>query len=154
MASGVTNKGKAYFGKAALRPDLVSVTTQLKAVYVTSSATLNADVNTFADVGSEIAAGSGYSSGGINITLDATGTPTVTEDDANDRADFTIRNMVLTASGGSIPASGGGARYIVITDDNGTLNSREVYAWFDLGSDRVAADGQSISATGFKIRIA
>jgi hypothetical protein len=52
---------------------------------------------------------------------------------------------VWTASTGPLPASGGGARYAVLTDDNGTVSSREVLAYFDLVSDRVVSDGQTIT---------
>jgi hypothetical protein len=150
MASDWTNRGifnalNCYF-KNATEP------TYFYAVLITSASAPTADTNTFSGL-TEIAATNGYTTGGIQITRDATGFPTTSEDDSGDKADFTIKNLVWTASGGSLPVSGSGARYCVITDDNATLASREIIGWIDLGSDRTLTVGQSLTVSGSIIRI-
>jgi hypothetical protein len=125
--------------------------TNLYAALVTSATAPNADTNVLSDL-TEIAAGNGYTSGGIQITRDATGVPTSSEDDTNDLAKLIFKNLVWTASG-AFPASGSGARYLVITDDNATVGSRQVLAFFDLGSSIVLASGQSLTLTGAEMRI-
>lgn len=109
---------------------------------------------------SEIAAGNGYTSGGIALTRDATGFPTLTEDDTNDRADVVAANGVYTASGGPIPASGAGIAYEVITDDNATVGNREVLQVSDLnaisgqpaGTEHSVSAGQSFTVQSVTIR--
>ena len=64
-----------------------------------------------------------------------------------------IRDVVWTAVGGTIPASGGDARYAVLTDDNATVGSREVYHFWDLGSALQALDGQSLTVRDAEIQL-
>lgn len=117
------------------------------------------DTNTLSEL-SEIAAGNGYSAGGIALTRDATGWPTLTEDDTNDRADLVAANGVYTASGGPIPASGAGAAYEVITDDNATVGNREVLMVSDLnditghpaGTEHTVSAEQSFTVQSATVR--
>jgi hypothetical protein len=119
---------------------------------VTSAAAPTADTNTLGDL-TQIAAGNGYTSGGIAVARNTTDFDTLTEDDTNDRGDLQIKDLTWTASGGSIPGSGNGARYAVLTDDNGTVNSREVYAYWDLTSDRSVSTGQTLTLQNLEIRL-
>jgi hypothetical protein len=119
---------------------------------VTSAAAPTADTNTLGDL-TQIAAGNGYTSGGIAVARNSTDFDTLTEDDTNDRGDLQIKDLTWTASGGSIPGSGNGARYAVLTDDNGTVNSREVYAYWDLTSDRSVSTGQTLTLQNLEIRL-
>jgi hypothetical protein len=64
-----------------------------------------------------------------------------------------IKDVAWTASGGNIPASGDGARYAVLTDDNGTVASREVFQWWDLSSDRTVSDSQVLTLQDLQIDI-
>ena len=80
-------------------------------------------------------------------------TDVLTEDDANDRGLTQAKDIVWTASGGSIPASGDGARYAVLLDDNATVGSREVLAWWDLTSDRSVSDGQTLTLQDCELRL-
>jgi len=63
-----------------------------------------------------------------------------------------IEDVVWTATGGPIPASGNGARYAILTDDNGTQSAREVYAFWDLTSDRSVSDTQSLTLADLELR--
>jgi hypothetical protein len=60
---------------------------------------------------------------------------------------------VWTAAGGNLPGSGNGARYLVITDDNATKASREVWAFFDLTADRTVSDTQALTLQGSELRL-
>ena len=150
MASFITNRGKFNAMNAYLKN--ATEPTQFYLVLTTSSVTPTVDTNLFSDLANEIPAGNGYTSGGLAVTRDATGWPTATEDDTNDWALFTLQDCVFTASGGSLPGSGTGARWGILTDDNATLNSREVIGAFDLASNRIATVGLSISLSGFKLK--
>jgi hypothetical protein len=63
------------------------------------------------------------------------------------------KDLVWTASGGTLPASGNGARYCVFTDDNGTDGSREIITYFDLVSDRQVSSGQSLTLQNCEVRL-
>jgi hypothetical protein len=87
------------------------------------------------------------------LNKDATDFDVITEDDTNDWGRVQVKDLVWTASGGPIPASGDGARYAIFTDDNGTIGSREVYAYWDLTSDRTVSDGQTLTLQDCELRI-
>lgn len=107
---------------------------------VTDSPAPSSATQTMADL-TEIAAGNGYSSGGI--PLSTAPFPVITQAAAN--SDAELRDIILAASGGDIPPSGDGARYAVLTDDNGTVANREVFFVWDLATDRVVDDGGSMT---------
>lgn len=150
MASGWTNKGKYKALGIWLRDEAEPTTFHL--ALLTSATTPDADTNTIAGV-TQIATGNGYADGGTAVARNSTDFDVWTEDDTNDRALVQIKDIVFTAAGGSIPASGGGARWAVLTDDNGTVASREIYAWFDLSSDRSISDGQTMTLQNCEFRI-
>src|SRR3989304_2358639 len=124
--AGMTNKGKARIYNGFFRN--TSVPTNLNIALVTSATAPTADTNTMADL-TQIATGKGYTDGGYQLRRNNTALETLTEDDTNDWALIQIKDVVWTASGGSIPASGNGARYAVLTDDNATVANREVITW-------------------------
>lgn len=144
-----TNKGKykllEWAFRAATRP------TNYFTALILASSVPTVDTNTLADL-SEIAAGNGYTSGGYSLTPNATDFDVITEDDTNDLAKIQIKDVIWAASGGSIPASGLGARYVVLTDDNVTVSARIVICWWDLGSDRSASSGQNITLQDLEMR--
>ena len=119
---------------------------------VTSAVAPGADTNTKSEL-TEIANGNGYTTGGISLSRNSTDFDVWTEDDANDRGLVQIKDLVWTASGGSLPGSGNGARYAILTDDNATQGSREVYAYFDLTSDRSVSSGQTLTLQDCELRI-
>jgi hypothetical protein len=101
----------------------------------------------------EIATGNGYTTGGTLLAWSSTDWDVWTEDDTNDRGLIQLKDIVWTASGGPIPASGNGARYAILTDDNATQGSREVYAYWDLTADRSVSDGQSLTLQNCELRL-
>jgi hypothetical protein len=117
----------------------------------TSATVPTVDTNIVSDL-TQIATGNGYTSGGISLNKNATDFPNLTEDDTNDRGQIELKDIVWTASGGSLPSSGGGARYAAITDDNATVGSREVYIVFDLASSFTISSGSSLTLADFLIR--
>ena len=137
--AGMTNRGKKlmfdyFFRRQGTLP------TNFYAALVTSAVAPNPDTNLLSDL-TQIAAGNGYTSGGYSLTPGTTDFDVMTEDDTNDKAVMQVKDIIWTATGGSIPASGNGARYVVLTDDNATVANRQVYAYWGLTSDRSVAVG-------------
>lgn len=147
--AGWTNRGK--FMALKRLHDGTALPTNYFVALVTSATAPTADTNTLGQL-TEIAAGNGYTTGGISLTKNTTDFDNPTEDDTGDLGSIQIKDLVWTASGGPIPASGNGARYAVLTDDNGTVASREVYYYWDLSSDRQVSDGQTLTLQDCTIR--
>lgn len=146
--AGFTNRGKklilaSFFNNTA--------PTNVYAALCTAATTPTADTNTLSEL-TEIAAGNGYTSGGISLTRNATDFPSLTEDDTNDRSSITCKTLEWTAAGGNLPASGNGARWLVLVDDNATVGNRQVIAFFDLAADRTVSDGQKLTITTPELR--
>ena len=150
MASGWTNKGKAHVLGIVFRN--VAEKTNYYIALVTSATAPTADTNTLSQL-TEIANGNGYTTGGYQLTPGSTDFDVLTEDDSGDKGLVQVKDVVWTASGGSIPGSGSGARYAVLIDDNGTVGSREVYAWWDLTSDRSVSTGQTLTLQDLELDI-
>lgn len=148
--AGWTNKGKAHVLGVTFRG--VTPPTNYYVALVTSAAAPGPDTNTLSQL-TEIANGNGYVTGGYQLDRNSTDFDTLTENDTDDRGELQILDIVWTASGGSIPGSGGGARYAVLTDDNATVGSREVYLYWDLSSDRSVSTGQALTLQNCEIRI-
>lgn len=150
MANGWTNKGAAHVLGITFRN--ATEKTNYYIALVTSAVTPTVDTNTLSQL-TEIAAGNGYSSGGYQLTPNSTDFDTLTEDDSGDLGFVQIKDIVWSASGGSIPASGSGARWAVLTDDNATVGNREIYAWWDLSADRVVSNGQTLTLQDLQLTI-
>ena|SRR3990167_5961034 len=148
--AGWTNKGKYAALNILFRA--ATAPTNFYLALITSATAPTADTNTFAGV-TEIAGGNGYTAGGASLNRNSTDFDVLTEDDTNDRALIQIKDITWTASGGSIPASGSGARYAILTDDNGTQSSREVWAFWDLTSDRSVSTGQQLTLQDCELRL-
>jgi len=147
--SGVTNRGKFLALEAYFRN--TGAPTNFYVALVTSATAPTPDTNTLSDL-TEIAAGNGYTSGGYSLNRDATDFDTLTEDDSGDLAKIQLKDIVWTASGGSIPASGSGARYAVLLTDEVTVANRQVVAYWDLSSSRTVSSGQSLTVRDCEIR--
>jgi len=148
--AGWTNKGKMSILEAYFRN--TGAPTNFYIALLTSATAPTQDSNLMSDH-TEIAAGYGYTSGGYQLAKNATDFDVLNEDDANDRGDIQVKDVVWSASGGPIPASGNGARYAVLTDDNGTVADREIYAYWDLSSDRSVSDGQDLTLQNLELRL-
>lgn len=148
--SGWTNKGKMRLLEWALRGGTIPTTFYV--ALFTSAVAPSAATNTKSQL-TEIANGQGYTTGGIAVNNDSTDFDTLTEDDGNNRGLIQIKDLVWTAVGGALPASGNGARYAVLTDDNATQGSREVIFFWDLGADYAVSSGQTLTLQNLEIRI-
>jgi len=140
--AGWTNRGKYSVLDWAFRG--ATIPTNFYVALVTSATAPTADTNTLSQL-TEITAGNGYTTGGFSLTPGGTDFDTLTEDDTTDKGILQIKDVAWTASGGNIPASGNGARYAVLTDDNGTVGSRIIIAFWDLTSDRTVSDTQTLT---------
>ena len=145
--AGLTNRGKYH-----LLRQFRGVAAEAKYYVALVTDTPDEDTNTMSDL-TEIAAGNGYTSGGYQLTPGETDFDTYTEDDDNDKALVQVKDVVWTASGGTIPDSGDGALYAVLTDDHATVGSREVYAYASLGGATSIGDGATLTIADFEIDI-
>ena len=148
--AGMTNRGKYNILNQRYRA--ATPPTNFYVFLATSAAAPGADTNVKSEM-TEIAAGNGYTAGGISLNRNSTDFDVLTEDDANDRALIQIKDLVWTASGGSIPASGGGARYALMSDDNATPANREIETYWDLVADRSVSVGQTLTLQNAEIRL-
>ena len=148
--AGMTNRGKYWTLDWVFRG--ATLPTNMYVGLVTSATAPTADINTFGEL-TQVATGNGYTDGGYQLDLNSTDFDDLQEDDANDRADMQIKDVTWTASGGEIPDSGDGARYAVLTDDNGTIGSRIVIGWWDLTSNRSVSDGQDLTLQDLELRL-
>jgi hypothetical protein len=150
MAGFVTNRGKKWLLDQVFRN--AAEPTNLYLALCTNSPVPTVDINTLGEL-TQIAAGNGYTSGGVQLNRNSTDFDVLTEDDTNDRALVQIKDIVWTASGGPLPASGSGARWAVLTDDNATVANREVFICWDLASDRSVSDGQTLTIQNAELRL-
>ena len=148
--AGVTNRGKVDILDGFFRA--TDVPTVFYVALCTSATAPTAVINTLGQL-TEIATGNGYAAGGISVARDTTDFDVLTEDDTSHYGLVQILDLVWTASGGSIPDTGDGARYAVITDDETTQANREVIAYWDLVSDRQVSIGQTLTLQNCEIRL-
>jgi len=137
-----TNRGKFLMLDWVFHAE--AMPTNFYVALVTDAVAPTVDINTLGEL-TEIAAGNGYTTGGYQLTPGATDFDVMTEDDTGDKALCQIKDIVWTAAAGPIPDSGDGARYAILTDDNGTIGNRQVIAAWDLVSDRSCTDTHSIT---------
>jgi hypothetical protein len=147
--AGFTNRGKNLLLKAFFN---TAAPTNIFAALVTSAVAPTVDTNTLGEL-TEIANGNGYTAGGMQLARNATDFPSLAENDATDIANILVKNLVWTAATGNLPASGNGARYCVLVDDNATPASRQVIAWFDLTADRTVSVGQTLTVQNAELRL-
>src|SRR4030042_3258037 len=155
--AGITNRGALRFVEMALRNTYNSTTapTNFYLALVTSAAAPTVDTNLMSEL-TEIAAGNGYTTGGVAFARSAAGWPTLDESDVSDFGLATAVDAIWIATAGALPPSGSGARYAVLTHDAGVVSAREVLGWVDLVSDWTTANGEqfAVQAFGVKLRTA
>lgn len=144
-----TNRGKFLLLSWAF--PRVAMPTNFYVALVTVAVTPTVDINTLSQL-TEITAGNGYTTGGYQLTPNSTDFDTTTEDDALDKALCQIKDLVWTAVAGPIPSAGDGARYAVLTDDNGTVGLRQVIAVWDLVTARSCTATHSITLQDCELR--
>ena len=151
---GISNRGKARILEMAFRGQFAggAYPTNFYVPLFTSTTTPTPDINVMTDM-TQIAIGNGYADGGVAKARGTVDIKAVVEDDVNDIAYVQTTDVVYTAAGGPIPASGLGARYAGLTDDNATVGSREIFGWWDLVSDRTVSDGQTLTLQNPEFRL-
>ncbi len=147
---GWTNRGA--FNVLGERFRGVALPTNFYVILFTDATAPGPDTNLVSDH-TQIATGNGYVDGGFTLALNTTDFDVLTEDDGADVAYCQVKDVIWTASGGSIPASGGGARYAGLTDHNATVTLREVEQWWDLVSPRTVTDTQTLTLQDCEIRL-
>lgn len=146
---GITNRGMKRVFDGYFRAQ--SVPTTFYAPLITEAAAPTVDTNTFSEL-TEIATGNGYTAGGNAVARNNTDFDVLNENDINDRAELQLKDQVWTAAVGSLPASGTGARYMLLTDDNGTPANRDVLVWWDLVAARTVTVGNSLTIQNAELR--
>lgn len=154
MASFSTNRGKLRLLEIVFRAAYAggALPTNFFVALEDDDNTPTVDTNLQSDL-VEVGAGNGYTAGGISLAKNSTDFDVMTEDDTNDLGFIQIKDLVWTASGGNLPAAGTGARWAVLTDDNVTQASREILMVWDLVSNRVVSDGQTLTLQNCEIRL-
>lgn len=148
--AGITNRGKLLLLEWAV--GRTTPPTNFYLALCTSATTPTADINTLGEL-TQIAVGNGYSNGGISINRNSTDWDTGSEDDTSDYGLVRLKDIVFTASGGTLPGSGSGATYAVLTDDNATVANRQVIAYGTLtGAPLSVSDTQALTVQDFTLR--
>lgn len=150
MASIVTNRGRYRMANGFFRNQNVPAHFHLH--LCTSAVTPTVDTNTLSEL-TQIANGNGYDTAGVDVNRDTTDFDSLSEDDALDKALLQLKDYIWTATGGSLPASGNGARWLVLCDDNVTVNSRDVLVAWDLASDKTVSETQTLTAQNCEIDV-
>lgn len=140
--AGFTNKGKAKL----LRNFFQSETppTNLYVYLVTSATAPTADINTLGQL-TEISETGKEFSLSLNTT-DFDTSVSDSEDDTNDKGVMKIKDCTFAG-----PVTN--ARYAILVDDNGTEGSREVYCYWDLGSNRSVSSGQTLTLQDLEMNL-
>lgn len=148
--AGFTNRGKMRLLEWVFRG--VAGPSNFYIALFTDATAPTADTNIKSEL-TEIASGNGYTTGGISLSRNSTDFDTLTESDGSDLGQVLLKDIVWTASGGNLPASGNGARYACLTDDNATQGSREILAFWDLGGSYQVGNGQPLTLQNFELRL-
>lgn len=149
--AGWTNRGKYDFLRQVFQAN--ASPSGFYVALCSSASVPGASKNVITDF-AEVASGNGYTTGGASVTRSAAGFDVLTEDDSASRAYAQIIDVAWTATGGELPAaSGGGARYAVLTDANVTASLRQVYAYWDLSSSRQVSAGQTLTLQNMQINL-
>lgn len=111
---------------------------------VTNAVIPSASTIKLADL-TEIAAGNGYTAGGNSLARTLANFDDYAESIISPKATtIFFSDILITATGESIPVSGSGASYAVLLDDAVTEADRDVLAYLDLGSPITATIGNQI----------
>lgn len=146
----MTNRGKRRIAETWFRA--AAAPAQFNLMLCTAAQTPTVRTNLVSEL-TEIAAGNGYTSGGIAIARNSTLFDVLTQDDVGDKVIVQLADIIITAAGGPIPAAGLGARWAILTDNNGTVGSREVFDFWDLQNALTVSDTQSVQIINAEIQL-
>lgn len=147
---GWTNRGK--FSELAIIFRTAAAPANFYVALVTNAILPDPDTNLMSDL-TEIAAGNGYTAGGISLNRDAVDFDVIVEDDVADVAYTQVKDVAWTAAGGTLPSAGAGASFVVMTDDAGVVANRNVYAFWSLGDARILANGETMTLADLELRL-
>lgn len=160
MANGLTTIGVTRILEGAFRNlyagGAIPSTGQWYIALATSDAVPSiAGTNTLGQLSTTnlIAEGNGYTHLTFGLDRNATDFDVLTNDTANAYGLIQVKNAVWSAAGGSIPASGTGAFYALLTDDNATTSAREILGWWDLTSGRSVGAGAQLTLEDLELRL-
>lgn len=136
--AGWTNRG-AYEVVGTIRGETDSTGYTLYAL----NGTPDADDNVFTD----LTEASNYD-GEQSISKNSTDFDTWTEDDASDVAYLQLKDIVVTASGGTCTTTAS-----ALLDNNGTENSREILWYWAYGATQNIPDGSTLTLVDLQISI-
>jgi hypothetical protein len=148
MSSGWTNIGLKQLLGFPFRGS--TAPTNLYLAAVTDAVTPDADTVNLSEL-TEIANGNGYTAGGVSLTPGGTDFPTWDINSSDDYAYVTLKDIVLTASGGAIPVSGDPIRWFVLVDD--TPSDPYVYAFFDPLETKTISSGSTLTLDDVTLKI-
>ena len=112
--------------------------------YLIASGAPTVDTNTWSDLSANE---SDYYAAPLKLDLDPGELGTVTEDDVNDYAYTEVPDLVFTAAGGDLSAT-----WCIITDDNVTEGSRDVFICLDLSGTKTVSDTQTLTLSNTTLR--
>ena len=143
MASKITNRGKLHMLTMAFQNDNTPSGTHFYVELLSGTVPTNPeDLNTYSDVSSNVIAGKTAS-----VSRDTTDWDVETETDGStDTAIIQIKDLDFA---GAIT----GATGAILTDRNGTANSRIIYAYWDLGGSRSVSAGQTLTLQDLEIKL-
>ena len=148
---GLTNRGRYHFLNSAFMA--AASPSGFYLALCTGASVPGASKNAITDM-AEIASGNGYSTGGASVSRNSTDFDILNEDDSASIATITLKDVVFTATGGDIPASGSPIRYAVLLDANVTASSRNMLAWWDLNENIIISTTQVLTLQNPEIRLA
>jgi len=136
----LSNHFKYQIGMGAINLD----TDTIKILLMATGYTFDKDNHAvYSDVSaSELGTGSGYTANTKTLA-----TTTLTENDGDDRLDFTCADVTWTASGGSIGPTPGAILYSDTSSDN------TIIGYIGFGSDQTAVDGADFTIKNIVLRI-
>jgi hypothetical protein len=137
---GTTNYDAAYIVQSVTVNEIVVEATYIGETFAGTETiweTPGPKTNVLSDL-QEITAGNGYTAGGEAVARNlTTGFDASVESDATDEATQQLKDVTWTAAGGTIPDTGDGTLFVVLTD-----NSSNVICFWELAAPVSISDGQ------------
>ena len=144
MATDMTDRGRYLLLKYAFDAESVPSTYKMKLV---TDASVTKATDTFSSL-SECPNGSGYTTGGIDLTASNF---TVTKVDGTVSAKAEVSdNLAQWTATGTFPASGTGVTFLVITDNTGSDN---VLGFIDLGGAQTMTEDGVLTVNDIEFQV-
>jgi hypothetical protein len=134
--------GNRVTSSSALNPGPFTLTAVTPLEITVSETVINETTGVVITAHDELPNGSGYATGGeplVGLSL--------TEDDADNRAELVFNDLTWTAAGADLGPTAGAIIY------DGTTGDNTILGFYDFGSDHLIADGHSLVVKSNEIRI-